>query len=211
MSTQPIKMLVFFYCSLGLCNQVLYQKRSHLLLAKHAQLLQTAGRRQPQASPCARRCTGSCRQGRRAGGWGLRGGGWATGPAGCRLGRSKGRHSGSTSRRRTRTCRGWSRSRRWCHSGPASSLQPGRESESLSRRKTELPISRIPNYITERKKIFFRNGISTNSGRLLLFKSQSVCQIHALFTSKGNTGAHVWRKEADFRVLAKSTQNWVCD
>lgn len=28
---------------------------------------------------------------------------------------------------------------------------------------------------------------------------------------KGNTGAHVWRKEADFRVLANSTQNWVCD
>lgn len=62
-----------------------------------------------------------------------------------------------------------------------------------------------------KKNIFLRNGISSNSGRLLLLRSQSFCQIHALFTSKGNTGAHVWRKEADFRVLAESTQNRVCD
>ncbi len=79
-------------------------------------------------SPCAHRCTGSCRQGRRADGWGLRGGGSAAEPAGCRLGRSRGQRSGSKSHRRKQTGRGWSQSRRWCHFGPASSLQRRQES-----------------------------------------------------------------------------------
>lgn len=81
-----------------------------------------------RCSPYARRCTGSCRLGRRADGWGLHGGGSAAELAGCRLGRSKGRRSGSRSHRRKQTGRGWSQSRRWCRFGLASSLQRGQES-----------------------------------------------------------------------------------
>ena len=99
-------------------------------------------------SPCARRCTGSCHQGRRADGWGLRGGGSAAEPAGCRLGRSRGQHSGSKSHRRKQTGRGWSQSRRWCHFGPASSLQRRQESgiwqgfQPFKKvHKTQLPIT----------------------------------------------------------------------
>lgn len=197
---------VFSFCSSpDFCNP------AEPSTCKKAQLLQTARRHQPQAwmagrcSPCARPCTGSCHRGRRAGEWGLRGGGSAAVPAGCRPGRSKGQHSGSTSRRHKWTCRGWSRSRRWCHFGPASSLQPGRERarESLVRGWGANQSPPTP--------VFLQNSISSNSGHLLLFKRQSKCQIHALFTSKGNTAAHVWHKEADFKVLATSTQHWVSD
>lgn len=73
--------------------------------------------------PFGRRCTGSCRRGRRADGWGLRGGGWAAAPAGCRPDRSRDRRSGSTSRRRRPTDTGWRRSTRWCRSGLVSSLR----------------------------------------------------------------------------------------
>lgn len=79
-------------------------------------------------SPCARRYTGSCHQGRRADGWGLRGDGSAAEPAGCHLGTSRGQHSGSKSHRRKQTGRGWSQSRRWCRFGPAFSLQRRQES-----------------------------------------------------------------------------------
>lgn len=54
-----------------------------------------------------------------------------------------------------------------------------------------------------KEKIFLRNCIGSNSGRLLLFKRQSICQIHALFTSKRNTAAHVWRKEARFQGFGR--------
>lgn len=160
-----------------------------------------------RCSPCARLCTGSCRRARRAGGWGLRGGGSAAAPAGCRPGRSRGRRSASTSRRRRRTCRGWSRSRRWCQSGPASSLQPGRARQRERESVAKLPNSCMCNFGPRKGEKKIEKIASARNWVACFFLNVDASAKSMLFSPPKETLQHIFGTKEQISRLWPSRRN----